>query len=97
MNRLTELLSSKHKKENFSCTHDSLTNYLIYQAGQDMKRNLSVCFVLPDADNKVIGYFTLSNDNIPAALLPDAVKKKLPKSYVNLPARKVLSVGRWRR
>jgi ribosomal protein S18 acetylase RimI-like enzyme len=86
MNRLTELLSSKHKKENFSCVHDSLTNYLIHQAGQDMKRNLSVCFVLPDEDNKVVGYFTLSNDNIPAALLPDTVKKKLPKSYVNLPA-----------
>jgi hypothetical protein len=82
MHRLTELLDSKHKRENFSCAHDSLTNYLIHQAGQDMKRNLSVCFVLPDEDNKVIGYFTLSNDSIPAALLPDAVKKKLPKSYV---------------
>jgi ribosomal protein S18 acetylase RimI-like enzyme len=86
MNRLTELLSSNHKKANFSCVHDSLNNYLIYQAGQDMKRNLSVCFVLPDQDNNVVGYFTLSNDSIPAAVLPDDVKKRLPKSYINLPA-----------
>jgi GNAT superfamily N-acetyltransferase len=55
------------------------------QASQDIKRKLSLCFILPDINFDIKGYYTLSNDSIPQEDLPEEIKKKMPKSYVNLP------------
>ena len=74
---LTVPLENAHKKKNFDCGRLSLNNYLHFQAKQDMKRRLSVCFVLADDLNKVDGYYTLSN-----ALYPERrCRKKLNKNY----------------
>jgi GNAT superfamily N-acetyltransferase len=75
-----------HNKEDFSCGQKLLDNYLQKQAGQDIKRKLSVCFVLASQDKIVKGFYTLSNAAIPWEILPKEISKKLPKSYVNLPA-----------
>jgi len=83
MTYITSPLSSFHKKKKFSCGKDILDKYL--QANQDIKRKISICFVLSDEDNNVKGYYTLSNDSIPQEQLPENIKKKMPKSYVNLP------------
>jgi len=86
MSYLTEFLSPVHKKTKFYCGKEMLDNYLHFQANQDVKRKLSACFVLIDSDNKIIkGYYTLANNSIPLNRLPDALKKKLPKSYSSLP------------
>ena len=55
------------------------------QAKQDMKRRLSVCFVLADDQNKVDGYYTLSNASIPREWLPEEIGRKLPPAYTDLP------------
>jgi GNAT superfamily N-acetyltransferase len=63
-----------------------LNQYLQQLAGQDMKRKLSVCFVLPDSDLEgIMGYYTLSNNSIPLDILPPERRKKLPSSYTNIP------------
>lgn len=74
-----------HDRSNFDCGYDLLDNYLKKQAGQDVRRNLSICFVLTDDSKIVKGFFTLSNASIKRDLLPNSLSKKLPKSYRELP------------
>jgi len=85
MNYVTMLLTSSHEKEKFSCGNDMLDAYLHKQAKQDVKRNLTACFILTDDTKHVKGYYTLSNSSIPRDLLPNEIIKKLPPSYKDLP------------
>ncbi len=86
MNELTEVLDSKHRKKEFSCGKEMLDNYIQKQANQDMKRKLSVCFVLNNqAENLIKGYYTLSNHSVPKELIPSRFEKKFPKSYTSIP------------
>ena len=85
MSYLTVPLNSSYYREDFHCGRTVLDNYLKKQASQDMKRRLSVCFILPDADNRVKGYYTLSNAGISREIIPTEISKKLPESYISLP------------
>lgn len=81
-----EILDKKHKREEFDCGNDQLNNYLKYQAGQDMKRKLSACFVLNESStNQILGYYTLSNNSISLNSFTEEIQKKLPKSYKSIP------------
>ena len=83
---IIEILNNSHDKKEFDCGHSMLNNYIQKQAKQDVKRDLSACFVLSDKLNqKVIGYYTLSSNSIPRDDFPDHLIKKMPPSYVNLP------------
>ena len=83
---MIELLNKKHNRKDFDCGKELLNDYLKTQAGQDVKRKLSVCFVLTDSETKVIqGYYTLSNSSIPLSCFSEHIKKKLPKSYKSIP------------
>lgn len=85
MTYLTELLSSEHIKEHFDCGQQLLSQYLHKQAKQDVKRQLTACFVILNDRNEVKGYYTLSNAGIERHLLPAEISKKLPPSYESLP------------
>ncbi|NVO12322.1 MAG: GNAT family N-acetyltransferase [Bacteroidales bacterium] len=83
---MTELLDKKHNRNNFDCGKELLNSYLKNQAGQDIKRKLSACFVLAErGTNNIQGYYTLSNNSISLSSFPEQIKKKLPKSYVYIP------------
>jgi len=86
MSFLTVPLENAHRRKDFECGELSLNNYLHLQAKQDMKRRLSVCFVLADEQNRVGGYYTLSNASIPREFLPEEIERKLSPAYANLPA-----------
>src|SRR5690554_742319 len=86
MSQISEPLNSKHKKSEFSCGKEMLDNYLHKQASQDIKRKLSVCFVIKEVETDLIkGYYTLSNNSIPLELVPNEIRKKLPRSYEAIP------------
>lgn len=86
MKELTENLSPKHRKNEFSCGKEMLDNYLHKQANQDIKRKLSACFVLNDDETDLLkGYYTLANNSIAQELIPAEFKKKLPNSYRSIP------------
>jgi GNAT superfamily N-acetyltransferase len=86
MSQISEPLNSKHKKSDFSCGKEMLDNYLHKQANQDIKRKLSVCFVIKEVETDLIkGYYTLSNNSIPLELVPNEIRKKLPRSYEAIP------------
>jgi len=83
---MIELLDKKHHRKDFDCGNQLLNDYLKTQAGQDVKRKLSVCFVLADSDTNVIqGYYTLSSSSIPLSSFSEQIQKKLPKSYKSIP------------
>lgn len=84
MNLKIDVLTKDHEKKGFNCGKLLLDNYFHKQAGQDAQKDLSVCYVLTDTDkneNRVIGYYTLSNNSMPWDDLPEELAKKIPKSY----------------
>ena len=83
---MIELLDKKHNRNEFDCGKELLNNYLKAQAGQDIKRKLSACFVYTDDETNCIqGYYTLSNNSIPLSSFPSPIKRKLPQSYKSIP------------
>lgn len=83
---MIELLDKKHNRADFDCGKELLNNYLKTQAGQDIKRKLSACFVLSENEtNTIQGYYTLSNNSIPLSSFPENIQKKLPKAYSSIP------------
>ncbi|WP_194766207.1 GNAT family N-acetyltransferase [Tamlana sp. I1] len=86
MSQLSEPLNSSHKKSAFSCGKELLDTYIHKQANQDIKRKLSACFVINDANTNLIkGYYTLSNNSIPLEFIPARIQKKLPRTYHSIP------------
>jgi len=86
MKKHLRLLSKEHKKKEFKCGKRMLDNYIHYQANQDIKRKLSVCFVCEDEETAYIqGYYTLANNSIPLSAIPEKWRKKLPPSYSSIP------------
>jgi len=86
MSQISESLNSSHKKSDFSCGKEILDNYLHKQANQDIKRKLSACFVVKEAQTELIkGYYTLSNNSIPLEDIPKNIRKRLPGSYTTIP------------
>lgn len=75
----------KHNRANFSCGRDELDRYLQTQASQDIKKNMSVSYVLSEKGSDVVfGYYSISTIGIFPGDLPDSLIKKLPK-YPVLP------------
>lgn len=84
---MIELLNKQHNKITFDCGNELLNNYLKMQAGQDVRRKLSACFVLSDKETKnIIGYYTLSNNSIPLSSFSEDIQKKIPSAYASIPA-----------
>lgn len=83
----TEILAKHHFRDDFSSGQESLDNYLKKQVNQDIRKRISVCFVLVDKinQNKIKGYYTLSNSSIPRTYLPEILQKKFPQSYKTIP------------
>ena len=79
-------LHNSHNRKEFYCGKQLLDNYIHLQAKQDVKKKLSVCFVLVDKEKKVKGFYTLSNAGIPRDAIPVDLSKKFPGSYSDLPA-----------
>jgi predicted GNAT family N-acyltransferase len=93
-----EPLGDQHDRADFSCGVDALDRYFRTQAGQDNRRRVASCFVLPTHDGAVTGYYTLSATSIALVDLPSSLTKKLPR-YPAIPATLMgrLAVNRQRR
>src|SRR5664279_2485321 len=85
MTYLTEILDSSSDRKGFSCGKPSLDHYIHEQVGQDIRRKLAVCFVIPGKENQIKGYYTLSNGSISIDGLPEEYRMKFPKTYTHFP------------
>lgn len=81
------ILQKKHNRGSFNSNTPLLDEYIKKQASQDVKKDLSACYVLSDDDGKVLAYYTLSSNSIPREGLPEELleKMRLPPSYKSLP------------
>ncbi len=81
-----EGLGAAHDRARFSCGVEPLDRYLATQAGQDVRRRVSNCFVaLPVNKIIVAGFYTLAATSIPVQDLPPEQTRRLPR-YPVLPA-----------
>ncbi len=81
-----EVLTDKHNRGAFDCGVESLNRYLQQQATQDVRRNIAtVCVATSNGGEGIAGYYSLANTGVGLAVLPDRVRKKMPR-YPILPA-----------
>jgi GNAT superfamily N-acetyltransferase len=85
----SEPLGPQHDRAAFSCEVEPLDRYLKQQANQDLRKDLSVTYVLVQAENssRITGYYTVCSDTISLNDLPPELVKKLrlPR-YDTIPA-----------
>ena len=83
-------LDATHNRTNFDCGTEPLNNFLRKTARQHREKGLSNTFVLLDeeAQQNVLGFFTLSFLEVDASLLPPDSARRLPKAS-RLPAAKL--------
>lgn len=72
-------------RDGFSCGQPDLDNYFRTAVGQDVRRNLARCVVALDADDRIVGYYTLAAASLPLLDLPEDVARRLPR-YPAVPA-----------
>jgi GNAT superfamily N-acetyltransferase len=84
-----EVLGPGHAREAFSCGVEALDQYLARQAGQDVRRRASACYVAVEVSSgKVAGYYTLAASGVPLNELPADLGKRLPR-YPSVPVARV--------
>lgn len=79
MFKAIEPFGDKHKKLRaaFSCGSQELDRYLKQQATQDIERRACVVYVLTSSDDKLAGFYTLTQGNIAAEDLPPEIIRQL--------------------
>lgn len=79
-------LGPNHDRAGFSCEVEELNVYLRQRAGQDIRANIAVAWVMarPEAPERILGYYTLSSLSIELTALASDLSKKLP-SYPRIP------------
>jgi len=81
-----EALGKQHNRSGFSCGKAALDEYLLVQAGQDVRKHVAAVFVLCEgAGDRVCGYYTLSAVTVDVGVWPEDIAKKLPR-YPMVPA-----------
>ena len=74
----TEPISKQHSRNQFSCGKPELDTYLQRFARQNDEKNIAKTFVAVDADDHVVGYYSLSTASVAFADLPDSIRQSLP-------------------
>jgi len=75
-----EPLGPNHGRAAFTCGIDALDRYFRPQAGQEVRRRVTACFVARDmATGAITGYYTLAAGGIPLAEIPAALARRLPR------------------
>ena len=84
-----EVLNAHHNRDGFHCGVPALDHYLSRQATQDIRRQVSVCYVaIEGSSGKIAGYCTLAAGGVPLTDLPEALTTKLPR-YPSVPVARV--------
>lgn len=71
--------AKQHKRSGFHSGNIKLDEYLRRHLSQGVKKGIVQAYVAVDADDKILGYYTLSAAHIQHEELPEGVAKKLPR------------------
>jgi predicted N-acetyltransferase YhbS len=85
--RIETLGVTKHRRSDFRCESQPLTDHLRQQARKEMALRMAACFVLvPVSDaGRIAGYYTLSATSVALTKMPTELSRRLPK-YPQVPA-----------
>ena len=83
-------LTKDHDRGPFNSGSKPLDDYFRKQVTQDIRRNVTACFVAISDKGNIAGYYTLASASIYLGDLPVRYKKKLPR-YPTVP---VVRMGR---
>lgn len=73
-------LKKRHNRDAFVCGKPAMDKYLQTRSSQDVKRDMTVVFVLEgEHDTDIAGFYTLSSLSIDAGDLTEGAAKGLPK------------------
>jgi GNAT superfamily N-acetyltransferase len=82
---IVEPLAPSHDRAAFTCGVDALDRYFWRQAGQDVRRRATACFVAREiATGRIAGYYTLAAAGILLAEMPAPLARRLPR-YPSVP------------
>jgi GNAT superfamily N-acetyltransferase len=82
---IIEPLGPSHDRTRFTCGVDALDRYFREQAGQDVRRRATACFVAREiATNRIAGFYTLAAAGVLLAHMPARLAKRLPR-YPTVP------------
>lgn len=80
-----EALAPEHDRARFVSGVEPLDRYFREQAGQDVRRRVTACYVAVEAaTRKIAGFYTLSASSVPLAEVPEQLSKRLPR-YAAVP------------
>jgi predicted GNAT family N-acyltransferase len=68
---------SKYDRSKFDCGEIALNDYLKKQMSQDVARKANVPLLAVNAQNEVLGYYTLSSGSVEFANFPSTLKKQI--------------------
>jgi len=68
---------SRYKKTQFDCGKVELNDYLSKQMSQDLKRKANVPTLAINANDEVVGFYTLSAGEVQFDSFPEDLKKKI--------------------
>ncbi len=75
-----EALTGSHDRSTFACGEEPLDRYFQTQVTQDIRRNITHCFVAVEAASRLTAaYYTLAASSIPTPDLSSALIRKLPR------------------
>lgn len=83
--RRVEPLGDHHDRAGFDSGVEALDRYLKLQAGQEIRRRVSSCFVLVEDGPQPLAYYTLAATALRLGELPAQLAKRLPR-YPLVPA-----------
>ena len=82
---IIEPLGPSHDRAEFRCGADALDRYFREQAGQDVRRRATACFVAREtAADRIAGFYTLAAGGILLTQMPVRFAKRLPR-YPTVP------------
>ena len=80
-----EPLAPSHDRTDFTCGVDTLDRYFRQQAGQDVRRRATACFVAREiATDRIAGFYTLAAGGIFLADMPARLARRRPR-YPTVP------------
>lgn len=86
---VVEPLSGGHDRQSFECGVEALDRYLKQQVSQDVRRNVTSCYVACQSGNaRVVGYYTIAMGSVPLGDFPPEVARKLPR-YSSVPIARI--------
>ena len=78
-------LEDAHDRSAFNSGAAPLDSYFRERVTQDIRRNVTACFVALSGDGRIAGYYTLASASVFLGDLPAEIARKLPR-YPSVPA-----------